>query len=143
MSKSRPFFPNLKGISPLNFIVELIDEEGVAAGFDRNEYGGIIKSKLCDLGVEVGEMSNQPQFLYLNVGQKKTGIFPLYSVALHISFTQTVLVPKQGAIVVASTWEKFMVANIGEDVVESGFMRDRVIELVDIFANDYFRVNSP
>ena len=141
MSKSRPFYPNLRGVSPLNIIVELIDEEGIEAGFDRNEYRKVIGSKLCNLGIKVDEFSNRPPFLYLNVGQKKAGIFPLYSVVLNLSFNQIVLVPDQWANVIASTWTETIVANVGEDSV--GFVRERVIELVELFADDYFRANSP
>lgn len=149
MSKSRPFFPNLKGVSPINITVELIEEEGIKGGFDRSEYEKAIESRLCNYGIRVGEVSipNQYPFLYLQVWPNMSGIatkgnqpFRLYSVVLHLSFNQIVLVPEQGATILASTWSETMVGNVEEDSV--GRVRESVIGLVDIFANDYFRANS-
>ena len=80
--------------------------------------------------------------LYINVSTYRTSGMPLYAFSISIEFKQIVLlntIPPDDIGVLVITWIDGMTGAVGSDKVS--LIRYYIKELVDVFINDYLRMN--
>jgi hypothetical protein len=137
----------LVGLHGIGLHVKELSWEVERDGLTRAQIQRDVELKLRIAGINIVHRTEEwadPRVpgLYINVSTYKTSDMPLYAFSISIEFRQVVLlntIPPDDIGVVAITWIDGMVGAVGSKNVN--LIRYSIKELVDVFINDYLRMN--
>ncbi len=130
---------NLTGIRDVNVVVEDLAEDAEAAGLTRRALRTAVERHLESRGVPLGN-SRQAADLYINVAthQGTTGLYAYYA---RVSVQQLATIEGNQLRARVDTWARASLGAVGEANLPQ--VEQVVIQLVDLFCDDYFEVNDP
>lgn len=130
---------NLTGIRDVNIVVEDLAEDAEAAGLTRRALRTAVERHLESRGVPLGN-SRQAADLYINVAthQGTTGLYAYYA---RVSVQQLATIEGNQLRARVDTWARASLGAVGEANLPQ--VEQVVIQLVDLFCDDYFEVNDP
>ena len=130
---------NLTGIRDVNVVVEDLAEDAEAAGLTRRALRTAVERHLESRGVPLGN-SRQAADLYINVAthQGTTGLYAYYA---RVSVQQLATIEANQLRARVDTWARASLGAVGEANLPQ--VEQVVIQLVDLFCDDYFEVNDP
>ena len=130
---------NLAGIRDVNVVVEDLAEDAEAAGLTRRALRTAVERHLESRGVPLGN-SRQAADLYINVAthQGTTGLYAYYA---RVSVQQLATIEGNQLRARVDTWARASLGAVGEANLPQ--VEQVVIQLVDLFCDDYFEVNDP
>ena len=130
---------NLTGIRDVNVVVEDLAEDAEAAGLTRRALRTAVERHLESRGVPLGN-SRQAADLYINVAthQGTTGLYAYYA---RVSVQQLATIDGNQLRARVDTWARASLGAVGEANLPQ--VEQVVIQLVDLFCDDYFEVNDP
>ncbi len=130
---------NLTGIRDVNVVVEDMAEDAEAAGLTRRALRTAVERHLESRGVPLGN-SRQAADLYINVAthQGTTGLYAYYA---RVSVQQLATIEGNQLRARVDTWARASLGAVGEANLPQ--VEQVVIQLVDLFCDDYFEVNDP
>ena len=129
---------NLAGIREVNVVVEELAEDAEAAGLTRRALLDAAERQLETRGVRQGS-SRQGADLYINVATHRgsTGLFACYA---RVSVQQMATIEGNQLRALVDTWDMASLGAVGEANLPQ--IEQVVIQLVDLFCDDYFEVND-
>ena len=129
---------NLAGISEVNVVVEDLAEDAEAAGLTRRALLTAVERQLETRGVPQGS-SRQGADLYINVAthQGTTGLYAYYA---RVSVQQLATIEGNQLRSLVDTWARASLGAVGAANLSQ--VEQVVMQLVDLFCDDYFEVND-
>ena len=130
---------NLTGIRVVNVVVEELAEDAEAAGLTRRSLLAAVERRLEARRVPLGN-SRQGADLYINVAthESRRGLYVYYA---RVSVQQLTTIEGNQLRARADTWANASLGMVGEANLLQ--VEQVVIQLVDLFLDDYFEVNDP
>ena len=130
---------NLTGIRDVNVVIEDLATDAEAAGLTRRALLASVEQQLETRGVPLGS-SRQAADLYVNVAthQGTTGLYAYYA---RVSVQQLATIEGNQLRAHVDTWARASLGAVGEANLPQ--VEQVVIQLVDLFCDDYFEVNDP
>lgn len=130
---------NLTDIREVNVIVERLADDVEAAGLRRDMVADAIEQRLEQRGVPLGN-SRLAADLYVNVAtvQGSTG---LYAYCVRVAVQQLVTIEGNQLRTFADTWDLASVGTVGRGNLPD--VQTVVLQIVDVFGDDYLEVNGP
>ena len=128
-------FELLTGCALVELVVEGFPEAAVEIGLTEESIETAVERRLRVAGIySDGDPDN---YLYINVNV----VSDLYAYSVNVEFKKVVTDSSYSALHgFATTWD---IGSTGVTAYgNAGYIRDGVLELVDIFIEDYFRVNA-
>ena len=129
---------SLTGIRPIKVVVE-----GMQAGAERDGLTAQLLQAAVELRLRLNGIplsDGALPYLYVRVNTMKLSTMPNYVYCIDVAFKQAVQIVTTGRLVVrATTWERGSVGIRPADELRG--VRDRVLDYVDEFSNDYLAVN--
>ena len=129
---------NLTGIREVNVVVENLADDAEAAGLTRRVLLTAVEQQLEMRGVPQGS-SRQGADLYINVAthQGTTGLYAYYA---RVSVQQLATIEGNQLRSLVDTWARASLGAVGAANLSQ--VEQVVIQLVDLFCDDYFEVND-
>lgn len=129
---------NLTGIREVNVVVEDLADDAEAAGLTRRGLLTAVEQQLEMRGVPQGS-SRQGADLYINVAthQGTTGLYAYYA---RVSVQQLATIEGNQLRSLVDTWARASLGAVGAANLSQ--VEQVVMELVDLFCDDYFEVND-
>ena len=129
---------NLTGIREVNVVVEDLAEDAEAAGLTRRALLTAVERQLETRGVPQGS-SRQGADLYINVAthQGTTGLYAYYA---RVSVQQLATIEGNQLKSLVDTWARASLGAVGAANLSQ--VEQVVMQLVDLFCDDYFEVND-
>jgi hypothetical protein len=130
---------NLTDIREVNVVVEELASDAEAAGLTRRALLTAVERRLEERRVPLGT-SRQGADLYINVATHlgSTGLFAYYA---RVSLQQLATIEGNQLRAVVDTWDMASLGAVGQGNLPQ--VEQVVIQLVDLFCDDYFEVNDP
>ena len=130
---------NLTGISEVNVVVEEMSDDAEAAGLTRRSLLMAVERQLEIRGVPIGN-SRYAADLYINVATHlgSTGLYAYYARA-SVQQLATLEVNQLRSFV--DTWDMASLGAVGGAHLSE--VEQVVTQLVDLFCDDYFKMNDP
>ena len=129
---------NLTGIREVNVVVEQLADDAEAAGLTRRALLTAVERQLETRGVPQGS-SRQGADLYINVAthQGTTGLYAYYA---RVSVQQLATIEGNQLRSLVDTWARASLGAVGAANLSQ--VEQVVMQLVDLFCDDYFEVND-
>ena len=130
---------NLTDIREVNVVVEQLAEDAEAAGLTRRALLTAAEAQLEARGVPLGN-SRQAADIYINVAthQGTTGLYAYYA---RVSVQQLATIEGNQLRARVDTWDMASLGAVGAANLPQ--VEQVVLQLVDLFCDDYFEVNDP
>ena len=130
---------NLTDIREVNVVVEELTEDAESTGLTRRGLVDAVERQLEARGVPLGN-SRQAADLYVNVATHlgSTGLYAYYA---RVSVQQLATIEGNQLRAVVDTWDMASLGAVGGANLPQ--VEQVVIQLVDLFCDDYFEVNEP
>ena len=130
---------NLTDVREVNVVVEELAADAEAAGLTRRALLAAVERRLEERRVPLGT-SRQGADLYINVATHlgSTGLFAYYA---RVSLQQLATIEGNQLRAVVDTWDMASLGAVGQGNLPQ--VEQVVIQLVDLFCDDYFEVNDP
>ena len=129
---------NLTDIREVNVVVEALAEDAEAAGLTRRGLLAAVAQQLETRGVPQGS-SRQGADLYINVSTHE-GTTGLYAYYARVSVQQLATIEGNQLRSLVDTWARASLGAVGGGNLPQ--VAEVVMELVDLFCDDYFEVND-
>ena len=130
---------NLTDIREIAVRVEELSAEAEAQGLTQRLLEDTVEERLAERGVPVGR-SRQGAELYVNVTTHE-GSTGLYAYCVRVSVQQMVTIEGNRLRSLADTWDRAGLGTVGGANLAE--VEQVVLQLVDVFAEDYLEVNDP
>ena len=130
---------NLTDIRDVNVVVADVADDAEAAGLTRRGLLDAVERRLEERGVRLGS-SRQAADLYVNVTTHRgaTGLFAYYA---RVSVQQLATIEGNQLRAYVDTWDMASLGTTGGANLPA--VAGVVLQLVDLFCDDYFAVNDP
>ena len=130
---------NLTDIREVNVIVEELAADAEGAGLTHDVLETAIEQRLQQRGVPLGN-SRLAADLYVNIStfQGPTG---LYAYCAEVSVQQLVTIEGNQLRTLADTWDLASLGTVGTGNLPQ--VQDVVLQIIDVFTEDYLEVNDP
>ena len=130
---------NLAGIRDVNVVVADLADDVEAAGLTRRGLLAAVERRLEERGVRVGS-SRQAADLYVDVTthQGATGLYAYYA---RVSVQQLATIEGNQLRAYVDTWDMASLGTTGGANLPR--VAEVVLEIVDLFCDDYLEVNDP
>ncbi|MCY4028149.1 MAG: hypothetical protein OXH75_17775 [Acidobacteria bacterium] len=129
----------LEDLREVNVLVEELPPEVEAAGLTRDGIEEAIEERLRERRVPIGR-SRLAGDLYVRIGTHR-GSNGLYAYFARISLQQLVTIEGNRHRAFVDTWDLESLGLVGEGNLPQ--VQQVVLEIVDVFIEDYFSVNDP
>ena len=129
---------NLTNLREVNVVVEDLSEDAEAAGLTRRGLLAAVEQQLETRGVPQGS-SRQGADLYINVSthEGSTGLYAYYA---RVSVQQLATIEGNQLRSLVDTWARASLGAVGSGNLPQ--VEQVVMQLVDLFCDDYFEVND-
>ena len=130
---------NLTDIRDVNVVVADVADDAEAAGLTRRGLLDAVERRLEDRGVRLGS-SRQAADLFVNVTTHRgsTGLYAYYA---RVSVQQLATIEGNQLRAYVDTWDMASLGTTGGANLPR--VAEVVLQLVDLFCDDYFEVNDP
>ncbi len=130
---------NLAGIRDVNVVVADLADDVERAGLTRRGLLDAVERRLEDRGVRLGS-SRQAADLYVDVTTHRgsTGLYAYYA---RVSVQQLATIEGNQLRAYVDTWDMASLGTTGGANLPR--VEDVVLQIVDLFCDDYFDVNDP
>ncbi|MCY4075279.1 MAG: hypothetical protein OXH04_07625 [Acidobacteria bacterium] len=129
----------LEDLREVNVLVEELPPEVEAAGLTRDGIERAIEERLRERRVPIGR-SRLAGDLYVRIGTHR-GSTGLYAYFARVSLQQLVTIEGNRHRAFVDTWDLESLGLVGEGNLPQ--VQQVVLEIVDVFIEDYFSVNDP
>ena len=129
---------NLTGLREVNIVVEQLSDDAEAAGLTRRSLIAAVEQQLEMRGVPQGS-SRQGADLYINVSTHQ-GVTGLYAYYARVAVQQLATIEGNQLKSLVDTWARASLGVVGGGNLPQ--VEQVVLELVDLFCDDYFEVND-
>ena len=129
----------LEDLREINVLVEELPPEVEAAGLTRDGIERAIEERLRERRVPIGR-SRLAGDLYVRIGTHR-GSTGLYAYFARVSLQQLVTIEGNRHRAFVDTWDLESLGLVGEGNLPQ--VQQVVLEIVDVFIEDYFSVNDP
>lgn len=129
----------LEDLREVNVLVEDLPAEIEAAGLTRNGIETAIEERLRERRVPIGR-SRLAGDLYVRIGTHR-GSTGLYAYFARVSLQQLVTIEGNRQRAFVDTWDLESLGMVGEGNLPQ--VQQVVLQIVDVFIDDYFAVNDP
>ena len=129
----------LEDLREVNVLVEELPPEVEAAGLTRDGIDAAIEERLRERRVPIGR-SRLAGDLYVRIGTHR-GSTGLYAYFARVSLQQLVTIEGNRHRAFVDTWDLESLGLVGEGNLPQ--VEQVVLEIVDVFIEDYFAVNDP
>ena len=129
----------LEDLREVNVLVEELPPEVEAAGLTRDGIEAAIEARLRERRVPIGR-SRLAGDLYVRIGTHR-GSTGLYAYFARVSLQQLVTIEANRHRAFVDTWDLESLGLVGEGNLPQ--VEQVVLEIVDVFIEDYFAVNDP
>ena len=129
---------NLAEIREVNVVVENMSDDAESAGLTRRLLQDLVETRLDERGVPIGS-SRQAVDLYVNVTTHRgsTGLYAYYA---RLSVQQLATIEGNQLRALLDTWDMASLGAVGRTNLPQ--VGEIVIQLVDLFCDDFFEVND-
>jgi len=130
---------NLTGVSEVNVVVEEMSDEAEADGLTQRSLLRAVERQLELRGVPIGN-SRYAADLYINVSTHlgSTGLYAYYA---RVSVQQLATLEVNQLRSFVDTWDMASLGAVGGAYLSE--VEQVVTQLVDLFCDDYFKMNDP
>ena len=130
---------NLTDIRDVNVVVADVADDAEAAGLTRRGLLDAVERRLEERGVQLGS-SRQAADLFVNVTTHRgsTGLYAYYA---RVSVQQLATIEGNQLRAYVDTWDMASLGTTGGANLPR--VAEVVLQLVDLFCDDYFEVNDP
>ena len=129
----------LEDLREVNVLVEDLPPEVEAAGLTRQGLEAAIEERLRERRVPIGR-SRLAGDLYVRIGTHR-GSTGLYAYFARVSLQQLVIIEGNRQRAFVDTWDIESLGMVGEGNLPQ--VRQVVLQIVDVFIDDYLAVNDP
>lgn len=129
----------LVDLREVNVLVEELPAEIEAAGLTRNGIEEAVEQRLRERRVPIGR-SRLAGDLYVRIGTHR-GSTGLYAYFARVSLQQLVTIEGNRQRAFVDTWDLESLGMVGEGNLPQ--VEQVVLQIVDVFIDDYFAVNDP
>ena len=129
----------LEDLREVNVLVEDLPPEVEAAGLTRNGIEAAVEDRLRERRVPIGR-SRLAGDLYVRIGTHR-GSTGLYAYFARVSLQQLVTIEGNRQRAFVDTWDLESLGLVGEGNLPQ--VEEVVLQIVDVFIDDYFAVNDP
>ena len=129
----------LADLREVNVLVEELPPEVEAAGLTRDAVEAAVEERLRERRVPIGR-SRLAGDLYVRIGTHR-GTTGLYAYFTRVSLQQLVTIEGNRQRALVDTWDLESLGMVGEGNLPQ--VQQVVLQIVDVFIDDYFAVNDP
>ena len=129
----------LQDLREVNVLVEELPPEVEAAGLTRDGIEAAVEDRLRERRVPIGR-SRLAGDLYVRIGTHR-GSTGLYAYFARVSLQQLVTIEGNRQRAFVDTWDLESLGMVGEGNLPQ--VEQVVLQIVDVFIEDYFAVNDP
>ena len=129
----------LQDLREVNVLVEELPPEVEAAGLTRDGIEAAVEERLRERRVPIGR-SRLAGDLYVRIGTHR-GSTGLYAYFARVSLQQLVIIEGNRQRAFVDTWDLESLGMVGEGNLPQ--VEQVVLQIVDVFIEDYFAVNDP